>query len=224
VRAALTSEPLGWHARLFREWVLYNALAFTIVLATVYVLAGAGLDVTKQAAGHNVAMLLIALVGALFYGVVLGALQSRVLGQRVPIARRRWIITCIVPGLFAWLVIVVPTVVHTATTNGDLQAAYVLAVSQTIALGPLLGISQATALRPYTTRWAWWIAANIVSWLGVQAAFYIVHLIFGHFKYAPGNGSTIELYLMLLLTTPLTGRWVLWVTAESALEQTPADT
>jgi len=63
--AAVTSEPLGWHATLFREWVLYNALAFTILLATVYTLAGTSLDLVEQAAGRTAATLALSLGAAL---------------------------------------------------------------------------------------------------------------------------------------------------------------
>lgn len=226
LRAALTSEPLGWHARLFRQWVLYNALAFTIILATVYLLAGLSLDVTKQAAGRIVATLLIAVAGALLYGVVLGALQWRVVGQRIPIPRRRWIASCVGPGLLLWLLIVLPTAINTASSDGNVQAAYLTTVSQALALGPLLGLSQALALRPYTSRWAWWIAANVVSWLLVDAVIYLLSLIFGGLDFVRGNGSSVEVYVMLLLTTPLTGRWLLWVTAPPALKSppTPANT
>jgi hypothetical protein len=41
-------------------------------------------------------------------------------------------------------------------------------LSQTLALGPLLGLSQALVLRKYTRRWAWWIGANLASWLIVD--------------------------------------------------------
>jgi hypothetical protein len=201
--------------------VLYNAVAFTIILATVYLLAGLSLDVTKQAVGHIVATLLIALAGALLYGVVLGALQWRVLRERITIPRRRWIITCVGPGLLAWLLIVLPSVTHAAASGGSVQVAYLTAVSQALALGPLLGLSQAFALRPYTSRWAWWIAANVVSWLVVDAAVYLLSLAFGGLNFVRGDGSSVEVYVMLLLTTPLTGRWLLWVTAKPSLRSPP---
>jgi hypothetical protein len=222
IRASLTSEPFGWHARLYRHWMLYNALAFTIILGTVYLLAGVGLDVTKQAAGHIVASLLIALAGGLFYGVVLGSLQWRVLRQRIPIPRRPWIISCVGPGTLAWLLVVLPDVLHTAASGGTVQVAFLTAVSQALALGPLLGLSQARALRPYTTRWAWWIVANIGSWLIVDGVIYMLSLAFSSLDYVSGNGSSAEIYVMLLLTTPLTGRMMLWVTARPALIQPQA--
>jgi len=224
LKSSLTSEPLGWHARLFREWAAYNAIAFAIILATVYLLAATSLDVTEQAVGHIVATLLVALFGASLYAVVLGSLQWRVLRQRITIPRRRWIIACLGPGLLAWLVIILPTVVHTAASGGDVQAAYLLAASQALALGPLLGPSQALALRPYTSRWAWWIAANAVSWLFVDAAIYLLSLIFNGLDFLRTDGSAGEVYGMLLLTTPLTGRWVLWVTAHDSLRPPPPPT
>jgi hypothetical protein len=50
--------------------------------------------------------------------------------------------------LLAWLLIVLPSVTHTATSDGNVQVAYLLAISQALALGPLLGLSQSFALRP----------------------------------------------------------------------------
>ncbi|HSC50245.1 MAG TPA: hypothetical protein VLD16_08290 [Gaiellaceae bacterium] len=215
--ATFTSEPLGWHARLFREWVLYNALAFTIILATVYLLAGTSLDLVEQAADRTAATLALALGGALLYAFVLGSLQWRVLRQRIRIPRRRWVVTCIVPGFLAWVLVVLPPVVDTATGHGSVQTAYLFAVSQALAFGPLLGVAQAYALRTYTRRWSWWMAANLVSWLVVDAVTYLLSLAFPGLDVLRGDGSSAELYGMLLLTTPLTGRWVLWVTAAEAV-------
>jgi hypothetical protein len=44
----------------------------------------------------------------------------------------------------------------------------------------------------------------------------VVSLIFGAFDFAHGNGSPLEAYLVLLAATPLSGRWMLWVTAPDA--------
>ena len=102
------------------------------------------------------------------------------------------------------------------SSGDDLRVSYFLAISQALALGPLIGFSQAAALRPYTQRWKWWIAANFVSWLAAQALFYVVSLILGGFDFAHGNGSPLEAYVVLLAATPLSGRWMLWVTAPDA--------
>lgn len=217
IRAALTSEPLGWHARLFREWVAYNALAFTIILATVYLLAATSLDLVERAAGRTAATVVLSLGGALLYAWVLGSLQWRVLRQRIRIPRRRWVVACIAPGFLAWLMVVLPPVVDAATGHGNVQAAYLVALSQALAFGPLLGVAQAHVLRPYTSRWAWWMAANLGSWLAVDAFVYLLSLVLPGLDFARGDGSSAEVYGMLLLTTPLTGRWVLWVTAAGAV-------
>jgi hypothetical protein len=41
----------------------------------------------------------------------------------------------------------------------------------------------------------------------------LVSLVFDGFDFAHGNGSPLEAYLVLLAATPLSGRWMLWVTA-----------
>ena len=45
---------------------------------------------------------------------------------------------------------------------------------------------------------------------------YLVCVIFGGVDFAHGNGSPLEAYLVLLAATPLSGRWMLWVTAPDA--------
>ena len=49
-----------------------------------------------------------------------------------------------------------------------------------------------------------------------QALFFLVSLILDAFDFAHGNGSPLEAYLVLLAATPLSGRWMLWVTAPDA--------
>lgn len=218
LRDSLTGPDSGWDRRLWLLWALNNAIAFAVVLAIVYGMSSLSLDVTKIAVNdHLIGTLLIATAGALVYGVVLGSMQWRVLRERIPIERRRWIVTCAGPALLAWVLIVVPAAVSASNSGENIQAAYVLAASQALALGPLLGLTQANSLRPYTRRWKSWIAANVVSWLLVDAVVYLISQLTGHFDYTSGNGSTLEVFLMLLAVTPLTGRWILWVTAPVAL-------
>jgi hypothetical protein len=82
-----------------------------------------------------------------------------------------------------------------------------------------------TAANRYTRRWAWWIAANIVSWLLVDAVFYLLSRWFDALDFTRDDGSIAQVYLMLIATTPLTGRMLLWVLAPSAvLSQQPATT
>jgi hypothetical protein len=212
-----TDPASGWDARLWRLWAFYTALAYTLILGIILILTSLGLHVTKVALDYRfIGTLLIATFGSVLYGGFLGALQWRVLRERVPMPRRDWVKAAVIPGLVVWIGIVVPAGIAAENSGHDIRISYFLAISQALALGPLIGFSQAVALRPYTRRWKWWIAANLVSWLIVQVVFYVVSLIFGAFDFAHGNGSPLEAYLLLIAATPLSGRWMLWVTAPDA--------
>jgi hypothetical protein len=217
----------GWSARLYWQWILYNTVAFVVVLTAVAVLSWIGADLLQLdlANRSKLAALLVATVGALVFGGVLGALQWLVIRQRVPVPRKRWIVANVGPALLGWLLVILPAVFSAQDSSTSVSGAYLLAASQTLALGPLLGLSQASVLRSYTRRWAWWIAANIVSWLLVDAVFYLLSQWLDGLDFTRHDGSIAQLYLMLILTTPLTGRMLLWVLAPSAvLSQEPATT
>ena len=110
-----------------------------------------------------------------------------------------------------------PAVIEAQNSHNDASTAYLLAASQALALGPLLGLSQSLVLRKVTSRWAWWIGANLASWLIVNAVVYLLSQVFGGLDVLTGDGSIAEVYLTLIATTPLTGRALLWVLAPSAL-------
>ena len=215
----------GWSARLYWLWILYNSVAFVVVLTAVAVLSWISADVLHLSLTNrsSVVALLVATAGALLFGGVLGALQRQVIHQRVPVPRKRWIVANVGPSLLGWLFVIMPAVISAQNTGASVSGAYLLAASQTLALGPLLGLSQASVLRGYTRRWAWWIAANIISWLIVDAAFYLLSQWFDALDFTRNDGSVAQVYLMLIATTPLTGRMLLWVLAPSAvISQEPA--
>lgn len=144
-------------------------------------------------------------------------MQWLVVRERVPVSRRRWIVANIGPALLAWLLVILPAVINAQNSQEDVSTAYLLAASQALALGPLLGLSQSLVLREVTSRWAWWIGANLLSWLVVNAAILLLSRLVGGLNVITGNGSIAEVYLSLIATTPLTGRMLLWVLAPSAL-------
>ena len=121
------------------------------------------------------------------------------------------------PALLGWLLVIIPAVITAEEADTSVSGAYLLAASQTLALGPLLGLSQAVVLRGYTSRWAWWIAANLVSWFVVDAVFYVLSGWIDALDFTRHDGSVVQVYLMLIASTPLTGRMLLWVLAPSAL-------
>ena len=214
----MTVPSSGWSARMYWQWILYNSIAFVVVLTAVAVLSWIGADVLHLSwddRGRIVA-LLVATVGALLFGGVLGALQWLVIRQRVPVPRKRWIVANIGPALVGWLFVIIPAVSSVQNSGTSVSGAYLLAASHTLALGPLLGLSQSSVLRPYTRRWAWWIFANIASWVLVDAVFYLLSSWFENLDFTRQDGSIAQVYLMLIATTPLTGRMLLWVLAPSA--------
>jgi MFS family permease len=209
----------GWNARLYWLWILYNSVAFVTVLTVSWVLVLVGSDVLHLSFSnhHTVWALVIATLGAVLFGGVLGVLQWLVVRQRVPIPRRKWVIANIGPALVGWLLVIMPAVISAQNSHKSVSTAYLLAASQTLALGPLLGLSQALVLRKVTRRWAWWIAANLLSWLIANAVIYLLSHAFGGLNAFSGHGSIAEVYLTLVATTPLTGRALLWVLAPPAL-------
>jgi hypothetical protein len=208
----------GWDVRLWGLWALYNGIAYLVVLSVAYGLAVLASDVhASVTAESTVLSLAVATLGALLNGYVLGSMQMRVIRQRAHVDRRRWITACIGPALVGWLFVVLPAVTSASKSGGSVPAAYLYSVSQTLALGPLLGLSQAIALRTKTSRWAWWIPANIVSYALVAGAAYLLSRTFPALDFTKGSSSPLGVYVELLATTPLTGRALLWVLAPSAL-------
>lgn len=218
-RGGRTASPSGWEARLYWQWIGYNTIAFVIVLTAGFVLALISSDALNLnlISRHVLVALLIATLGAMLFGGVLGALQWLVVRQRVPVPRKVWITANVGPALLAWLLVIMPAVITAQESDNDVSTAYLLAASQSLALGPLLGLSQAMVLRKVTSRWAWWIGANLASWLIVDAVIYLLSRLSGDLDVLTGDGSIIEVYLTLIATTPLTGRALLWVLAPGAL-------
>ena len=96
---AVTSESAnvpssGWSTRLYWLWILYNSVAFVVVLTAVAVLAWIGADVLRLSWDDRgrVAALLVATLGAVLFGGVLGALQwqSSASAHRFPGSGGSW--------------------------------------------------------------------------------------------------------------------------------------
>jgi hypothetical protein len=220
----MNGESNGWSARLYWQWILYNSVAFVVVLTAVAVLSWISADVLHLDLAHRnkLLALLVATVGALLFGGVLGSLQWLVIRERVPVpgSDGSWPASDPALGLAA-----------RDHARGDqcsgLRPERQRRVHARRQPDPgartAAGLSQASVLRTYTRRWAWWIAANIVSWLIVDAVFYLLSQWFEALDFTRHDGSVAQVYLMLILSTPLTGRMLLWVLAPSAvLSQEPA--
>lgn len=214
----------GWEVRLYWRWIAYNSIAFVIVLSVGIALALLGSDVLhlRLASRHVLVALVIATLGAVLFGGVLGTLQWLVVRERVAIPRRAWVTANIGPALLAWLLVIMPAVIGAQNSDQDVSMAYLLAASPW-RWGPCSAWSQSLVLRKVTGRWKWWIGANLASWLIVDIALLLLSRLSGDLDVLRGDGSVAEVYLSLIATTPLTGRALLWVLAPAALTQLPED-
>ena len=203
-----------WDTGLLARWVVVNAAAYVVI-----VVGGVGLELvasntTKELATEHrvVAVVLVAVIGAGFHGFVLGRWQWRILATRMPdLPRRQWVISTLVPALVVWLLAIAPGAIDVLAQGGDTLAAFKNGFIQAIVLGPLIGLSQATALRDHTVRWMWWFAANITTYLLGAVAYE-----FGKWVLGTLSISTQITPAFPLLGFLIYGVWMLWVTAPDA--------
>lgn len=205
----------GWDKRLFGLWILVNGVAFLVIPAVAIVL-----EHLASAATHDLfddrrtlAVLIIAAVGAGSQGVILGRWQWRLLRRRVPdLRRRRWVMATVVPAFFVWLLVISPAAVDILARGGDTLAAFGNGIVQALVLGPLIGLSQATAFRGHTTRWAWWLAANVVTYVS-GTALYEFGTWLQQALSLPGRAPAF----FPVVAIAIHGAFMLWVTAPAAV-------
>ena len=157
-------------------------------------------------------MLAVALIGGGFQGLVLGRWQWRILHERLPgLLEKRWVKATLVPAVIVWLLVIAPQAVDALTQGGDTLSAFKNGFIQALVLGPLIGLSQMTALRDDTTRWKWWFAANVTTYLsGALLAQ------FGAWLLAELSLSGDITPAFPILAFAIHGAWMLWVTAPQA--------
>src|SRR5512146_452794 len=164
-RAAAPDRSGGawWDWHLFGLWILVNGLAFVVIpLAGAALQQLASLATKNLVQGHRaLVVLIIAVIGATLLGLVVGSWQWRLLRRRVPdLRRRRWVMATLVPAFAVWLLVIAPQAADVLARGGNTLLVFREGFIQALVLGPLIGLSQAAALRGHTTRWAWWFAAN----------------------------------------------------------------
>ena len=211
-----------WSWRVLTLWVLLNAAAFLVIVVAGALLLDqlASFGTMRDLAENHRALVvvLIAFVGAAVQGFVLGRWQWQILRFRMPgLPRRKWVMATFVPAVIVWLLAIAPGAVDTLAKGGDTLSAFKNGFIQALVLGPLIGLSQATALRDYTTRWMWWFAANVTTWL-VGAVTYE----FGKWLLRELSVSTDITPAFPILAFIVHGVWMLWVTAPDATAHVPA--
>jgi uncharacterized membrane protein YidH (DUF202 family) len=140
-----------WDRRLFGLWVVVNAAAFAIIPLARTLLEQLASSATKKLVhDHRVlAILIIAVVGATLQGTLWGWLQWQLLRRRVPgLPRRRWMVATTVPAFIVWVLVLAPRITDVLARGGNTLLAFRNGFIQALVLGPLIGLSQAMALRP----------------------------------------------------------------------------
>jgi hypothetical protein len=206
-----------WDGRLLATWIVVNAAAYIIIVAGGIVLETIASSVTRSLAEQHrlLGVLVIAVLGAGLHGVVLGRWQWRLLVTRMPtLTRRQWVTATFAPALIVWLLAIAPEAVDILAQGGDTLPVFKNGFIQALVLGPLIGLSQATALRSDTTRWMWWFAANVTTYLVGAAAYEFGRFLLAGFP--PGFWITPAFPLLGFL---IHGIWMLWVTAPEATAQ-----
>ena len=203
-----------WDWHLFGVWVLVNGAAFLVIPVVGLLLEYLTSDVTSSLVDDYrwLAVVLIALAGAGTQGVILGRWQWRVLRHRLPELRRlRWVLATLVPAFAVWLVVIAPGAVDLLGRGSSTITAFLDGFVQALVLGPLIGMSQATALRGHTSRWAWWLAANVITYLS-GAALHEAAVRLQEALSLPGHAPGF----FPVLAIAVHGVWMLWVTAPAA--------
>jgi hypothetical protein len=203
-----------WDGRLLGSWILVNGAAFLVIPVVAILLEHLASRATHDLLDDQrlLAVLIIAAVGAGTQGLILGRWQWRLLRHRVPgLRRRRWVTATLVPAFFVWLVVISPAAVDILVRGGDTLAAFGNGIVQALVLGPLIGLSQATAFRGHTTRWAWWLAANVVIYLSGAVLYE-----FGSWLQQALSLPGLVPAFFPVVAIAIHGTFMLWVTAPAA--------
>ena len=203
-----------WDWHLFGLWILVNGLAFIVIP-----LVGVGIEQLASLATKNfvqdhraIVVLIIAVIGAALQGLVVGSWQWRLLRRRVTdLKRRRWVMATLVPAFFLWLLVLGPEAADVLAKGGKTLLLFREGFIQALVLGPLIGLSQAAALRGHTSRWAWWFAANVTTYLS-GAALHELGVWLKHELSVPEPMTTFAPVVAFVIH----GAWMLWVTAPQA--------
>lgn len=181
----MTSTP--WRLRFWWQWIAANSLAELLGLGGV-ALAGWGVvrwlgEPVGWAPSLAFAGLFV-LLGA-FEGLVVGAMQARVLRQRLP-GLTGWVRASVIGALAAWALGMVPSTVMSAGAPAASGASpemgealrLLLAAGLGLVAGPVLALFQWRCLRRRLGRAArWWLPANGAAWaLGMPLVFAGAHL------------------------------------------------
>ena len=212
MRNADSSAGQWWDWHLFGLWVLVNAAAFAVIPLAGTLIEQLASSATKNLVHHHhkvLAIVIIAVAGAGVQGTLWGRWQWRLLVRRVPeLPRRRWVIATTVPAFVVWVLVLAPAIADTLAQGGSTLVAFRNGFVQALVLGPLIGVSQAMALRPLTSRWAWWFLANVTTYLSGT----LLRQLGVWLRHELSLPARVPIYFPVVAFA-IHGAWMLWVTA-----------
>jgi hypothetical protein len=162
-------------ARLWRRWVMANALGEMLGLGTTFAV-GVGffsLAGEPQGVGGALAFGAVMVATGAIEGSGVGWAQWLALRRALPaIARRAWVGATLVGALVAWLLGSLPsTLMGMGAEEGAAPAAepeawlvYLLAGLLGVVAGAVLALPQWWVLRRRVRRSGWWLPANSAAW------------------------------------------------------------
>lgn len=121
-----SGQRVGHPPVLAVDLVQLDRVRHRLTIGFLLTLLGSGVLHLTLASRHVLVGLVIATLGAVLFGGVLGALQWLVVRERVPVPRRRWIVANIGPALLAWLLVILPAVINAQNSQEDVSTAYLL--------------------------------------------------------------------------------------------------
>lgn len=208
-----------WDREFFGLWILVNAGGYLVIVAAGSILDQLASSATRNLVGDHrlAAILILAVAGAVLQGTVVGRWQWRLLKRRVPaVQRRRWVLATVMPAFALWLAVLAPSAVDEMAQGGDTLHVFRNGFVQALVLGPLIGLGQALALRGATSRWAWWLAANVITYvLGALLHQFAVWL------HGGWSLPAVTAPYFPVFAFAVHGAWILWVTAPEVTSEQP---
>jgi hypothetical protein len=213
-----------WDWSLYGRWVLANAAAEGIGLGLAFLL-GAAIAVSVNALFGTVAplvVMLVAVLGGTFEGVVVGWGQWLVLRRPFPaISRRAWVLATAGGAFIAWVLGMLPsTLLDFSAAAGSVPAPeisdalqYLLAAGLGLVAGPVLACAQWLVLRKHVRKAGWWMPANALAWACAMPLTFVVAGNFPPGGITPGFGALMvgAIFLIGGIVGAVHGLALLWL-------------
>ena len=172
-----------WDWKLWRQWVLANAVGEVLGLGLAGAVAMAMVVTIGEPETALVALMMAAVMVAAgtLEGVIVGFAQWLVLRRRLDrLSRREWVAATAIGALVAWTLGMAPSTLMALNQSAESPPppemsdalTYTLAAGMGTVLGMILGAPQWRVLRRYVAGASLWVWANAAAWaVGMPVVF-----------------------------------------------------